>query len=238
MIRLDKFLAEMNIGTRSEVKNHVRKGKITVNGAVCKSPDIKIDENNDVICYENKEITYQKYVYYMLNKPSGVLSATTDKREKTVIDLIEANRKDLFPVGRLDKDTEGLLLITNDGLLAHELLSPKKHVNKTYLAHITGTLPKDAIEQFKAGLKVDDEFTAMPAELEILKEPDKCLITIQEGKFHQVKRMFHAVGCEVVYLKRLQMGPLKLDEALKPGEYKLLPDEMVQCLKNLVKNEK
>ncbi len=241
MIRLDKFLSQMNIGTRSEVKTFIRKGKITVNDIVCKNPDFKIDEERDKICYDNREITYEKYVYYMLNKPAGVVTATTDKKDKTVMDLIDLPKKDLFPVGRLDKDTEGLLLITNDGKLAHELLAPKKHVEKTYLAHITGNLPEDAKEKFMAGLKVDDDFTAMPAKLEVLGTTEDnpgnitaTLVTIQEGKFHQVKRMFKAVGCEVVYLKRLQMGPLSLDESLKPGEYKVLPKEMVNCLKNMV----
>ncbi len=241
MIRLDKFLSQMNIGTRSEVKNFIRKGKIMVNGVVCKNPDLKIDEETDRVCCEGSEIIYEKYVYYMLNKPAGVVSATTDKKDKTVLDLIDSPKKDLFPVGRLDKDTEGLLLITNDGQLAHELLSPKKHVEKTYLAHVTGRLPDDAKDRFEAGLKVDEEFTAMPAKLEILDENDnnqgnvtRVLITIQEGKFHQVKRMVKAVGCEVVYLKRLQMGPLHLDESLKTGEYTVLPKEMVNCLKNMV----
>ena len=235
MIRLDKFLAQMNIGTRSEVKNYIRKGKITVNGDVCKNADSKIDENTDIVCYDNNEVSYEKYVYYMLNKPAGVITATTDKKEKTVMDLINTPRKDMFPVGRLDKDTEGLLLITNDGQLAHDLLSPKKHVEKIYLAHIIGNLPIDAVAQFEAGLKVDDEFTAMPAKLEILDdkltEGVATLVTIKEGKFHQVKRMFKAVGCEVIYLKRLQMGSLVLDANLKPGEYKILSAKMVEQLK-------
>ena len=255
MIRLDKFLSQMNIGTRSEVKSAIRKGKVTVNGKVCKSADIKIDENSDKVCFEDKEVVFESFVYYMLNKPAGVLSATTDKREKTVIDLIDTGRKDLFPVGRLDKDTEGLLLITNDGKLAHELLSPRKHVGKTYMAHITGSLPDNAIERFQNGLEVDEEFVALPAVLEILGTPDSekeypgksvvmekrklgklvttVYVTIQEGKFHQVKRMFQAVGCEVIYLRRIQMGPLLLDESLQPGEYKVLSKEIVECLKNL-----
>ena len=231
----------MNIGTRSEVKNFIRKGKIMVNGVVCKNPDLKIDEDMDRVCYDGNEVVYEKYVYYVLNKPAGVVSATTDKKDKTVLDLIDSPKKDLFPVGRLDKDTEGLLLITNDGQLAHELLAPKKHVEKTYLAHITGCLPDDAKDRFEAGLKVDEEFTAMPAKLEILDNNDnnqgsvtRVLITIQEGKFHQVKRMVKAVGCEVVYLKRLKMGPLYLDESLNTGEYMVLSKEMVNCLKNMV----
>lgn len=241
MIRLDKFLSQMNIGTRSEVKNFIRKGKIMVNGVVCKNPDLKIDEDMDRVCYDGNEVVYEKYVYYVLNKPAGVVSATTDKKDKTVLDLIDSPKKDLFPVGRLDKDTEGLLLITNDGQLAHELLAPKKHVEKTYLAHITGCLPDDAKDRFEAGLKVDEEFTAMPAKLEILDNNDnnqgsitRVLITIQEGKFHQVKRMVKAVGCEVIYLKRLKMGPLYLDESLNTGEYMVLSKEMVNCLKNMV----
>ena len=241
MIRLDKFLSQMNIGTRSEVKNFIRKGKIMVNGVVCKNPDLKIDEDMDRVCYDGNEVVYEKYVDYVLNKPAGVVSATTDKKDKTVLDLIDSPKKDLFPVGRLDKDTEGLLLITNDGQLAHELLAPKKHVEKTYLAHITGCLPDDAKDRFEAGLKVDEEFTAMPAKLEILDNNDnnqgsvtRVLITIQEGKFHQVKRMVKAVGCEVVYLKRLKMGPLYLDESLNTGEYMVLSKEMVNCLKNMV----
>ncbi len=239
----------MQVGTRSQVKEYVRKGRIKVDGEVVTKSDIKIDENSAVVCFDGREIGYVKLEYYMLNKPAGVLSATTDKKAKTVVDLIDSARKDLFPVGRLDKDTEGLLLITNDGQLAHELLSPKKHVDKTYLAHIIGDLPEDAVERFKEGIELDD-FTAMPAELEIVGEPDidvedcgrdaiithremgekvtTVKLTIQEGKFHQVKRMFAAVGCEVIYLKRLRMGALILDEGLAPGEYKELSEEIVK----------
>ena len=238
MIRLDKFLSQMNIGTRSEVKNAIRKGRVTVNGEVCKNADAKFDENKDIVCFDNKEVTYEEFVYYMLNKPAGVLSATTDKKEKTVVDLIDSDRKDLFPVGRLDKDTEGLLLITDDGKLAHELLSPKKHVWKTYMAHIEGKLPQNAIELFEEGIRIDEEFTAMPARLQIVYEADglserktEVLISIQEGKFHQVKRMVKEIGCEVVYLKRLQMGNLKLDKNLKPGEYKKLSKAEIEDLK-------
>ena len=238
MIRLDKFLSQMNIGTRSEVKNAIRKGRVTVNGEVCKNADTKFDENKDIVCFDNKEVTYEEFVYYMLNKPAGVLSATTDRKEKTVVDLIDSDRKDLFPVGRLDKDTEGLLLITDDGKLAHELLSPKKHVWKIYMAHIEGKLPQNAIELFEEGIRIDEEFTAMPARLQIVYEADglserktEVLISIQEGKFHQVKRMVKAIGCEVVYLKRLQMGNLKLDKNLKPGEYKKLSKAEIEDLK-------
>lgn len=247
MIRLDKFLADMQVGTRSQVKEYVRKGRIKVDGEVVNKSDIKIDEKSQNVSFDGQQIGYVEYEYYMLNKPAGVLSATTDKKAKTVVDLIDSARKDLFPVGRLDKDTEGLLLITNDGKLAHELLSPKKHVDKTYLAHIKGHLPEDAVEKFKEGLELED-FTTMPAVLEILgtlegesgysgkdiadanremgEEVTTVKVTIQEGKFHQVKRMFAAVGCEVVYLKRISMGALVLDEGLKPGEYRKLSEEM------------
>ncbi len=255
MIRLDKYLADMQVGTRSQVKEYIRKGRIKVDGVVVNKSDTKIDENVQTVSLDGEPIGYVKYEYYMLNKPAGVLSATTDKKTKTVVDLIPSARKDLFPVGRLDKDTEGLLLITNDGQLAHELLSPKKHIGKTYVAHIKGTLPDNATELFEKGLKVDEEFTAMPAQLYVMGVPDSCedysgkeiveeqlrlgekittvQVIIKEGKFHQVKRMFQAVGCEVIYLKRLQMGPLILDENLNPGEYKPLSEDMIKCLKSL-----
>ncbi len=253
MIRLDKYLADMQVGTRSQVKEHIRKRKVTVDGEIVTSPDYKFDEKSSEVCFDGARVGYVEYEYYMLNKPAGVLSATMDKKVMTVVDLIASARKDLFPVGRLDKDTEGLLLITNDGQLAHELLSPKKHVGKTYLAHIIGQLPNNAIELFQEGLKVDEEFTAMPAQLCVLGIPDSdkeysgkafvdekrslgeqvttVYITIKEGKFHQVKRMFQAVGCEVIYLKRLQMGPIILDERLLPGEYRLLSEAELNCLK-------
>ena len=174
----------------------------------------------------------------MLNQPSGVLTATMDKNAKTVLDLMDVKRKDLFPVGRLDKDTEGLLLITNDGELAHNLLAPKKHVDKTYYARAAGRIKEEAIKLFADGLHVDDEFTALPAKLELKGYNDKdnytdVIITIHEGKFHQIKRMFEAVGSEVLYLKRLRMGSLVLDETLKPGEYRTLTqkeiDELYNC---------
>lgn len=253
MIRLDKYLADMQIGTRSQVKEYIRKKRVSVDGEVITSVEFKLDESTAQVCFDGKNIGYVEYEYYMLNKPAGVLSATMDKHAKTVVDLIASARKDLFPVGRLDKDTEGLLIITNDGQLAHDLLSPKKHVGKTYMAHITGQLPNDAVKLFEDGLKVDDEFRAMPARLEILGEPESeqdysgksfvddkrmqgeqvttIYITIKEGKFHQVKRMFQAVGCEVIYLKRLQMGPLILGDNLNPGEYRELSEAEINALK-------
>lgn len=231
-LRLDKYLAEMNLGTRSEVKKLITKGQIQVNRTIVKKPEIKLDPISDRVQYQDREITYVTYEYYMLNKPSGVISATEDKRDTTVIDLIESRqRKDLFPVGRLDKDTEGLLLITNDGALAHRLLSPKKHVDKTYYAKICGEVTKEDIEIFEKGICIGDEKLTLPAKLVILKSgaESEIELTIQEGRFHQVKRMFQAVGKEVVYLKRLSMGGLSLDPSLKPGEYrKLTKEEMEQ----------
>ena len=234
LIRLDKFLTELSVGTRSEVKGIIKKGRVTVNEEICKAADKKINTVSDTVAVDGKQLQYSKYEYYMLNKPAGVVSATTDERCETVIDLITiSNRKDLFPVGRLDKDTEGLLLISNDGMLAHNLLSPKKHVDKVYYAKIKGIVTKQDIEEFEKGLVVDEEFTAMPAKLNIINsaEISEITLTIKEGKFHQVKRMFEAVDKEVIYLKRLSMGSLTLDENLKPGEYRSLTEEEIVALK-------
>ena len=237
MIRLDKFLSEMGVGTRQEVKQYIRKGKVEVDGEIEKRPELKVDETKANVTLDGERIGYASYVYYMLNKPSGVVSATEDKREKTVIDLIKGQkRKDLFPVGRLDKDTEGLLLITNDGDLAHQLLSPKKHVDKVYRARIEGQVTAEDAALFAKGLEIDDEdgaWRAMPAKLNILSSgPESVVeITIREGKFHQIKRMFEAVDKKVVYLKRLSMGSLRLDETLALGEYRELTEDEVQALK-------
>lgn len=230
MIRLDKYLADMGIGTRQEVKRYIRKGQVTVNEALVLAPETKIHEGEDEVRIDGRLVGYVSYEYYMLNKPSGVVSATEDSRDKTVIDLIqEQKRKGLFPVGRLDKDTEGLLLITNDGQLAHNLLSPKKHVDKTYYARIQGRITKEDVERFAGGLNIgtdDKEERTGPGILEIIRsgEESEIRLTIQEGKYHQVKRMFEAVGKKVLYLKRERMGTLSLDEQLKPGEYRRLTD--------------
>lgn len=227
MIRLDKYLADMGVGTRTEVKKYIRQGKITVNGIVVKSPDTKIAHGQQVVC-QGQPVAYEKFVYYMLNKPAGVVSATTDKKEKTVIDLIaDKKRKDLFPVGRLDKDTEGLLLITNDGELAHRLLAPRKHVDKVYFAKIQGVVTEEDKKVFGEGVPIGNGETAKPAVLEILHsgEISEIRLTIQEGKFHQVKRMFESVGKKVIYLKRLSMGSLVLDESLALGAYRPLTEE-------------
>ena len=233
MIRLDKYLSEMGAGTRSEVKKYIRQGMVTVDGTVVKKPEEKIEEATQTVCVNGKELGYEKFEYYMLNKPKGVVSATTDKRDRTVMDLIESKkRKDLFPVGRLDKDTEGLLLITNDGELAHRLLAPKKHVDKVYYAQVAGQVTEDTVRQFSLGLDIGNDERAKPSLLKILKSDavSEIELTIQEGKFHQVKRMFQAVGMEVLYLKRLSMGSLVLDPTLETGEYRRLSEEEVEKL--------
>ena len=233
MIRLDKFLADMGKGTRSEVKKVIRQGKVLVDGKIEKNPDAKIDETMQEVICNNELVTYTSFVYYMLNKPAGVISATTDPKDKTVIDLIsDKKRKDLFPVGRLDKDTEGLLLITNDGELAHNLLSPKKHVDKVYYARVDGKVTDADKDAFLEGVSIGEDEITKPAKLEIIKSDDvsEIKLTIQEGKFHQVKRMFEAVGKKVIYLQRLSMGPLKLDDQLALGEYRLLTKEEIEQL--------
>lgn len=235
-VRLDKYLADMKIGTRSEVKAYIRKGRVQVNGEVIKASDIKIDITNSIVIFDNQRIEYEAYEYFMLNKPAGVVSATTDNLSKTVIDLITDSKKnDIFPVGRLDKDTEGLLLITNDGELAHKLLSPKNHVSKVYFARVRGRVTELEIEVFKQGIKLSEDFTTLPAELTIVEsaEISSVEVTIFEGKFHQVKRMFEAVGMEVIYLKRLRMGELSLDETLTPGEYRKLTKEELAKIKEV-----
>ena len=232
-MRLDKYLAEMGVGTRQEVKKQIRQGKAAVNGTVVKAADTKIDETSDEVTISGRNISYVSYEYYMLNKPAGVVSATEDRRDTTVIDLIkEKKRKDLFPVGRLDKDTEGLLLITNDGDLAHRLLTPKKHVDKVYYAKIDGMVTEEDVKRFAEGINIgaEEEEMTRPAKLDIMKsaEESEIRLTIHEGKCHQVKRMFLAVGKEVTYLKRERMGTLCLDENLKPGEYRLLTEEEIE----------
>ena len=242
-MRLDKYLADMGCGTRSELKAAVRKGRVSVDGAVIRDPGYAVTENA-CVDYDGRRVAYQAFVYVMLNKPAGVITATEDPRTQTVLDLLTGDdgqgtmRRDLAPVGRLDKDTEGLLLITNDGDLAHRLLAPGKHVDKVYEAEIDGIVTEEDVRAFAEGLPVDEDFTALPAKLEILPaSPDtapgtsRIRITIREGKYHQIKRMFHAVGKEVTYLKRLSMGPLTLDETLAPGEYRRLSGEELGKLK-------
>lgn len=233
MIRLDKFLCEMSVGSRTQVKEYIKKGRVKIDGNIVKSPEIKIDENIAKVEFDNEVIGFVYKEYYMLNKPSGVVSATVDNLHKTVIDIIDdKKRKDLFPVGRLDIDTEGLLVITNDGDMAHRLLSPKKHVSKVYYAKIDGQVTDKHIEMFKDGLTLNDGTKALPGNLSILSSDTVSEIELEifEGKFHQVKKMFEAVGFRVVYLKRLSMGKLQLDNNLKIGEYRPLTDEEIELL--------
>ena len=234
MMRLDKYLCETGFGTRSQVKDLLKKGQVMVNGEVVKKPELKINETTDQILCQGKKASYQKNIYLMLHKPAGVVSATEDNREKTVLDLVrpEDRKNGLFPVGRLDKDTEGLLLLTDDGELAHRLLSPKKHVDKTYYAKIDGQVTEEHVKQFREGLDIGDEKKTLPAVLTILLSGpvSEIEVTIHEGRFHQIKRMFEAVGCKVTYLKRLSMGSLVLDETLPLEEYRPLTEAELEGL--------
>ncbi|MHC5228788.1 pseudouridine synthase [Enterococcus sp. LJL99] len=238
-MRLDKFLSEVGLGSRKEVKQLLKKKVITVNGQVVSDGKKQVNEITDKIAYLEEELTYQEFYYYLLNKPQGVISATEDKRDETVIDLLSDQdfREDLFPVGRLDKDTEGLLLLTNDGQLAHQLLAPKKHVDKEYYAIIDGIVTEEDCQLFRKGFALKSGETVKPSQLTIetvAEEKNRSMIrlVIQEGKFHQVKRMFEAVDKKVTYLKRLRMGSLWLDEALALGDYRPLTETELEQLKN------
>ncbi|MCD8248825.1 MAG: rRNA pseudouridine synthase [Lachnospiraceae bacterium] len=234
MMRLDKYLCETGFGTRSQVKALLKKGLVSVNGESEKRPERKVDERSDTVSCGGKEAVYREFTYLMLYKPAGVLTARSDRQERTVFDLIPAElRRDLSPVGRLDKDTEGLLLLTDDGALAHHLLSPRHHVKKVYFARVQGELEEEAAESFQRGLDIGDEHPTLPAKLVIRKSgaESEALVTLHEGRYHQVKRMFQAVGCEVIYLKRLSMGSLSLDGKLAPGEWRMLGEEEITRLK-------
>lgn len=225
-MRLDKFLSDGGVGSRKEVKALIKKGFVQVNGQVIKSDKQQICEQKDQVIYNGQKIEYQRYFYYILNKPAGVISATEDYKESTVMDLFSAvdHRSDLFPVGRLDKDTEGLLVISNDGQLAHRLLSPKKHVEKEYFARVRGHMTEADVACFAEGFEIDRGERVLPARLNILaiNDDDTCEISLvlHEGKYHQVKRMVKAVGKEVIFLKRTRMGGFSLPEALKVGDYR------------------
>jgi 16S rRNA pseudouridine516 synthase len=239
MMRLDKFLCVSRIGSRTDVRKYIKQRQVTVNGVVALKPEIKVDETSDDIRYLGKHVCYEEYLYFMLHKPAGCVTAVTDATHRTVMDFFpEEIRKGLSPVGRLDRDTEGLLLVTNDGELAHHIISPSHHMPKTYLAELDYALPEDAVSRFAAGLDIGDDAPTLPAELELL-EPyvhengyvrHRALVTICEGRYHQVKRMFHAVGCKVLYLKRLSVGGLALGD-LKAGEYRRLTDDEVAMLR-------
>lgn len=227
-MRLDKYLADMKIGTRSQVKELIKKGHIKINGQVVKKSDYKV-ESSDIIKYDDEQVDYIEYEYIILNKPQGYLSATEDNYDKTIMELINSKRKDLVPVGRLDKDSEGLILITNDGQLNHKLLDPKNHVDKKYYVEVDTKLVDNAEDLFKEPMDLGD-FITKPAKFEKIDDYHAYL-TISEGKFHQVKRMFSKIGSEVIYLKRISFKNLVLGD-LKIGEYRYLTDEELEMLKN------
>jgi len=231
MIRLDKALSHMGLGSRKEVKNYIRKGYIVVNGEVVYDDDFKINPDEDEIIIDGESFKYDEYVYIMLNKPAGVISATFDNRYETVVDLCNEYRKyNIFPVGRLDIDTEGLLILTNDGELAHKLLSPKYHVYKKYYVKFDGVFKEEYLKDFENGIVIDDGYKCLPARAEIISN-DECYIYIREGKFHQVKRMMQSLGMEVTYLERVSFGEISLDTDLARGNYRLLTKEELESLK-------
>lgn len=251
-MRIDRLLCELNIGSRSRVKEYLKKGLILVDGQKITKPDTKVDEKTAVICYGGRQYRYQPFVYYMMNKPAGVVSATTDAHDRTVLDVFAEKIlqlqqediqkedgtvsaiagipiKDIFPVGRLDKDTVGLLLLTNDGETAHRLLSPVKHVPKTYYVETDGNITGEMVQKLSNGLDIGEKALTKEAKVDLLSEKS-CHLTITEGKFHQVKRMFSALGLKVLYLKRISMGSLVLDEGLLEGEIRELTEEEVADL--------
>lgn len=242
-MRLDKFISEAAGSTRSQARDCIRKGWVSVNGVVRKQPQMQITEEVDQVALKGQVCSFRRQVFYMLNKPAGVVSATRDNTADTVLQLLKGiSAKDLFPVGRLDKDTEGLLLITNDGALAHRLLSPKYHVEKTYLVRVRVPLSQDDVRRLELGIDIGDEKPTLPAAAVNLEYPDApspeghfILLTIREGRFHQVKRMLFALGNEVLYLKRVSFGPLKLDTALQPGMFRELTEEEIGLLAALHK---
>ncbi|MDV4149406.1 pseudouridine synthase [Clostridium sp. AL.422] len=236
MERLDKVLSNLGYGSRKEIKQAIKKGLIEVNGELVKDNGMQVDPENDRIIVNGEEIFYRKYIYLMMNKPDGVVSATSDTRDETVVDLLEVEHQvfNPFPVGRLDKDTVGLLLLTNDGELNHRLISPKWKVDKVYYAKIDKKVTEDDVNKFKNGITLDDGYLCKEAKLEILEATEdgsEVMVTIQEGKYHQVKRMFEAVGKTVVYLRRVEFGTLKLDEELEEGEYRELTEDEINILK-------
>lgn len=233
IIRLDKFLADLGYGTRKEVKKLIRKSKqIIINGEVITSDDYKVDTTKDEVYFDDQLLVYEEYYYFMLNKPAGFVSAREDSQYPTVIDLIDVpDRRKLFPVGRLDIDTTGLLIITNDGLLAHNNLSPKKHVFKEYFLTYDGTLLANTEQLFEQGIELEDDLITKPAKIKLL-ENNQAIVTIREGKFHQVKRMIEACNGKVTSLKRIKFGDIPLDESLAEGEYRPLTNEEIELLKN------
>ena len=235
-LRIDKMLSNTGVGSRKQIKTDARNGHIEVNGTIEKDSSRIIDTETDAVKYKGEIIKYTQYIYLMMNKPRGVVSATEDNYDKTIIDLLRDEEKSYkpFPVGRLDKDSEGLLLITNDGKLSHDLLAPKKHVDKTYYVEVDEEVTENDVTAFEKGVILkEDNYKTLPAKLQIIESgyPSICLVTIREGKFHQVKRMFNAINNEVIYLKRISMGTLKLDESLKTGQYRHLTEEEIKLLR-------
>lgn len=234
-VRLDKLLANSGFGSRKDIKSIVKEGLVVINGKTVKDASAHVDPEIDSITIDGEAFQYREFIYLMLNKPAGVISATWDNQHSTVVDIIPDEYKvfDLFPVGRLDIDTEGLLLLTNDGKTAHNLLAPRKHVPKKYYARLDGDVGEDDIAAFRQGIVLDDGYKTLPSEL-VIVQPGEIIVTIYEGKFHQVKRMFEAVGKRVRYLKRISMGMLTLDEELKPGQCRELSPEEVELLKTIL----
>lgn len=231
MMRLDKLLSHCNYGSRKEVKELIRKGYVSVNGEIIRNDDYKVQEKTDEIFVSDESVMYTQFVYIMMNKPENVVSATYDMRLKTVLDLLpEYQKQKIFPVGRLDIDTTGLLLLTNDGSLAHRLLSPKYHVDKRYLVTFSGTFKDTYVSCFANGIILDDGYKTLPSAIELLTE-NQAIVTIHEGKFHQIKRMFEALQLKVTKLRRISFGPLQLDPDLKEGKYRLLSQEEISQLK-------
>lgn len=229
-MRLDRFLCEVNIGSRSQVREGIKKGLVQVNGSVIKKPEYKVDEVFDTVLYQNKVLSYRQFAYYMLNKPAGMVTSNQDPVSSVVMELFkDVADKDLFPAGRLDKDAEGFLLVTNDGALAHKLLAPKSHVPKTYFLKLAKTFTKEQADRLAGGVDIGEKKMCAPAQTKQLSE-DTIYITIQEGKFHQVKRMLQKVGNEVLYLKRVSFGSLSLDETLAVGEFRPLTEEEIAML--------
>lgn len=233
--RLDKVLSNMGYGSRKDVKRYIKDGLVLINGNTITKNDYKLDPYKDNIIFNGEEVIYREYIYLMMNKPQGIVSSTDDPLSHTVIDLLEEEYLiyEPFPAGRLDKDTEGFLLITNDGKLAHEILSPKKSVEKTYYVEVDGYVDEGHAKLIKEGLTLDDGYKTLPANLEIISSDiiSKVNLTIKEGKYHQVKRMFGSLSMNVLYLKRISIGMLALDEDLKPGEYREISEEEIKLLK-------
>lgn len=241
LVRIDKFLCDCGIGSRKEIKNYIKKGRVSVNEDIIYKSDLKINYTKDVIFFDNKKLIYKKYVYIMMNKPSGVISATYDKYDKTVIDFVSEKYKNinLFPVGRLDKDTVGLIILTNDGSFAHNTLSPKKHVKKIYYADVEGIITSEDIKKFEEGIVIDIDYLCKSAfvnVIEIKENISSVKIEIYEGKFHQIKKMFAAVGKKVIYLKRIQFGDVKIDNKLQEGEFRELNEIEMKLIEEYTGN--